>query len=78
MIVKTLLIAAVTALHLAVVPRSARADQLVLDSIFSAEFIEYVYSFCSGEIRKFRVVICLEQLWSITEICNRTLYEAYG
>lgn len=70
-VVKVLLITVVTAFHLTVVTRSARANEFVFYAVFKAELVKDMDSLCPAEIGELRAVIYLKLLWSISEIGNR-------
>lgn len=75
MVVKPLLIISVASLDLPVMPRSPRADQLVLYAVSVAKHVQGMNAVCFGKVCEFRAVICLQDVRSIAEKPNGTFEE---
>ena len=70
-IVESFLIAAVTALDFAVMPRRSRTDRLVRNAVFLAEQIQRMHTLRFCGVGKFAAVVCLQRLRRIAETGER-------
>ncbi len=70
-----LLIVSVASFDLPVVPRSPRADQLVLNAVSVAKHVQGVDAVCFGKVCEFRAVIRLQDIRSVVEEDDGTFEE---
>ena len=70
-IVESFLIAAVTALDFAVMPRCSRTDRPVRNAVFLAEQIQRMHTLRFCGVGKFAAVVCLQRLRRIAETGER-------
>ena len=73
MIVETLLIAAMTAFHFAIMPGSFGPNLFVEDMVFSTKRIKNVNTFRLSAIAEFGSVVCLNDLRRIAKVENSLL-----
>ena len=77
MVVQTFLIVAVAALHLSIMLWRAWTDLLVLDPILLAHGFKRMLSFCLGYMTELRSIVGLYDLWTVSEVSERTFYKIY-
>ena len=76
-IVESFLIAAVTALDFAVMPRRSRTDRLVRNAVFLAEQIQRMHTLRFCGVGKFAAVVCLQRLRRIAETGERAFHKIH-
>ena len=67
MIVKTFLVVTMASFRFSVMPRCPRTNQLVLNVVFVAKYIQRAHAVCFRGMRKLRSVICLQNVRSVAE-----------
>ena len=77
MIVESLLVAAMTALHFAVMPRSFRPNLFVKDMVFGTEGIKDVNTFRVLSVAKFGSVIRLNDLRRIAKLVDGPFHKVH-
>ena len=77
-VVETFLVVSVASLNLSVVPRSSRANELMLDVVSIAEHIKRMNTLSIEEMGELRAVIGLNGFGSITEKGNGALNKING
>ena len=77
-IVETLLIVSVTALDLTVVPRGARTENVMMDTVFGAEYVEVVNALCFCGMSELTAAVRLNLLRSIAEVDDRSFHKIHG
>ena len=75
MVIEAFLIVSVASLDLAVVPRSSRTYEFVLNLVVITEHVKWMHSLGFSEMGKFHTVICLNNLWSVSKKDNGTFYK---
>ena len=77
-VVEAFLIVSVASLNFAIVPRSSRTNKLMLNFVMVTEHVKRMNTFGVEEMSKFRTIVGLDCLWSISKKDNSTLYKIYG
>ena len=78
MIVEAFLVISVASFHLSIVPWRSRPDQLVDDLQSCTLNVHRMNHFGFLEMSKLSSVVCLNDLWEVSEVGDRSVDEIHG